>query len=186
MTAAPAPEAIHVDANPVAAADKAAASIHLDGDEVVQLSIKPSLWHIPLVSAQVVLPMALLAVIVAIAWRGGWSQGALVFPLAVVVGILRIALASLQWASQLYVLTNRRVMRFRGVLSVNVAECPLSKVNRVELRTPWHQRLLRLGSIVLTPADPQRASVTWELVARPKETHELLVRAIRKSQSSPN
>jgi len=49
-----------VKAAPVAVA-KAAAKLELDGDEIIQLSIKPSLWYIPIVSLNVVVATIIVA-----------------------------------------------------------------------------------------------------------------------------
>lgn len=171
-----------VPAHPVAA--KAAAKLELDGDELVQLSIKPSAWFIPLASLNVLLLAAFLAVALAVAMRtGSVAAGAAPFQLlALLVGV-RLGLATLQWASRLYVLTNRRVMRFRGVLNVQVAECRLSQVTAVEVDVAWYGRALRLATLRLRPVDTAAAPVVWEDVARPQEIHEILIRAVRKAQS---
>jgi hypothetical protein len=89
----------------------------------------------------------------------------------------------LQWASRLYVLTNRRVLRFEGVLKVSVAECRLKQIGDVDVRPSWLGRGIRLGSIHMRPADEDARAIVWADVARPQEIHELLVRAIRKAQS---
>lgn len=171
-----------VPAHPVAA--KAAAKLELDGDELVQLSIKPSAWFVLVASLNVLLLAAFVAVALGVAMRAG-SLAATPVPfqlLALIVGV-RLGLATLQWASSLYVLTNRRVMRFRGVLNVQVAECRLSRVTAADLEIGWYGRALRLGTIRLRPVDTDAAAVVWEDVARPQEVHELLLRAIRKAQS---
>jgi hypothetical protein len=179
-------EAAHVDVAPVAAPKEApAAAIQLlDGDEVVQLSIKPSLWYIPIVSARFVLGAVLLGLAVAIASRDGWSNaGSIVLQILVLLALARVAVAALQWASRLYVLTNRRVMRFRGVLNVDLAECPLAKISAAELHVAWYQGALGLGDIRMRPAAEELASVGWEQVSKSAEIHELLLRAIRRAQS---
>ena len=52
-------------------AKKMAAGLELlDGDEIIQLSIRPSLWCIPLYAFKLLLAMALLAAAVGFAARG--------------------------------------------------------------------------------------------------------------------
>ena len=183
MTQSSTLEAAHVEATPAATSEEVvASSIQLDGDEIIQLSIKPSLWFIPVVSLRFVAAAGLLATVVAFATRGA-ELGALILQVLVILVIVRLALAALQWASRLYVLTNRRAMRFRGVLSVDVSECPLAKISEPELCVAAYQRSLRLGTIRMHPAVPELARVEWEQVAGAAEIHELLVRAIRRSQS---
>lgn len=160
------------------------AKLELGGDEIVQLSIKPSLWFIPRVSFNALLLAAFVAVAVALAMRSGVTPvTALPFQVLTALAAARVGVATLQWASRLYVLTNRRVMRFKGVLSVNVAECPLARICAVDVQSQWGTRLVRIGTIRMQPADGGVAVITWDDIARPEETHELLVRAIRKAQS---
>jgi membrane protein YdbS with pleckstrin-like domain len=181
-TVAEAPPAVEV--HPVAVAKAAAKLDMLGGDEVVQLSIKPSLWFIPLVSLGWIVTAAVLGGALAGALRAGWTpEGLIAAQVLIALVALRLAIATLQWASRLYVLTNRRVMRFTGVLTVHVAECPLSRISAIELHAPSYARTLRLGSIRMQPADAGAPPLTWDDVARPHEIHEILERAIRKAQS---
>ena len=172
-----------VKMTPVATAKAAAKLEMLGGDEVIQLSIKPALWFIPLVSLGWIVGVAVLVVALATGVHGSWAREGL-FACQALIGVaaLRLAIATLQWASRLYVLTNRRVMRFTGVLSVRVAECPLARISAIDLQAPPYGRVLRLGSIRMQPVDTSLPAVTWDDVAHPHEVHEILERAIRKSQ----
>src|SRR5262245_17227138 len=80
----------------------------LDSSEIIELSIKPSLWFVPIVAARTVLTSLLIAGVVALAARtaGGWSSlHQSVVAIALLAAAARIVLASLQWASRLYILT---------------------------------------------------------------------------------
>jgi uncharacterized membrane protein YdbT with pleckstrin-like domain len=180
--AAEAPPAVE---RPVVAAPQAAAKLELlDGDEIIQLSIKPSLWFIPLASAGVLGLVLLLGSASALAMRTGATPvAAMPFQVLACVAAVRLSIAMLQWASRLYVLTNRRVLRFTGVLKIEVAECRLTKIGAVDVRYAWYGRPLRLGTIQMRTGDDQARVVAWDDVARPQELHELLVRAIRKAQT---
>ncbi len=163
---------------------KPAVPLELDGDELIQLSIKPSLWYIPLASANVLVLAVVLGAALALAMRAGATPVAVMpFQILACLAAVRIGVALLQWASRLYVLTNRRVLRFEGVLKVHVAECRLKQIGVADVRPSWLGRGVRLGSIHMRPADDDARAVVWADVARPQEIHELLVRAIRKAQS---
>ncbi len=156
----------------------------LDGDEIIQFSIKPSLWFIPLVSAKWVIVAGLLAAVLGVWTRGGWRiETAIAFQVLAALAALRVGIATLEWASRYYVLTNRRVMSFRGVLTVDVAACPLAKISRADLHATPYERALRLGSIRMDPAGTNPSPIMWENLARPGQVHEKLTRAIRKAQS---
>ena len=168
----------------LAARPKAAVRLELDGDELIQLSIKPSLWYIPLTSANILMLVAVLGVACALAMRAGATPVTVMpFQILACLAAVRIGVAMLQWASRLYVLTNRRVLRFEGVLKVSVAECRLKQIGGVDVRPSWLGRGIRLGSIHMRPAEEDARAIVWADVARPQEIHELLVRAIRKAQS---
>ena len=162
-----------------------AASLQLLGDdEIIQLSIRPSPWWIALHSYKLVLAMALVAAAIAIATPSWYSSAASVALTAVVlVAFSGVLAATLQWASRIYVLTNRRVLSFRGVFNVDVAECALPRIGAAQIQTAAYQRLLRLGSIHLKPTSQDKPVMVWEHVARPSEVHEILVRAVQKSKT---
>lgn len=177
--------AVHVDVNPTATADEApAAQLELlDKDEIVEFSIKPSLWFIAIVSARVVVLVGVLAAIVAVITRdSGGPFAAYAGSFAVLLAVFRVVIASLQWASRVYILTNRRAMRFSGVFNVAFVECPLKRIGKTNLRLETVQRILRLGSICMTPTGTQQATIVWEHVARAGQVYERLIRAIRKAQ----
>lgn len=171
-------------ANATAALDAplAAAAI-LDNDEIIELSLKPSLWYIVTASLRVVCVAAVVGGAAALGTRSAMphvASWALV--LGALAALVRMLIASLQWASRLYVLTNRRVIRFSGMFTVYVRELPLIRVERAEpIITPL-RRALDIGTVRLTPADGRLDVVQWEDVARPEWVHETLVKAIRRSR----
>lgn len=188
MRDAPSFNALGAGMHPVATLEKGAvAKLHLlDQDELVELSIKPSLWFIPIVAAPFGAVAGLVAAALALLTRDGGSLLAAYGVSAAILAILlRLVLASLQWASRVYILTNRRVMRVSGVASVHIADCHLTRVARAEVRADPAQRLLRLGSISVAPAEERQPVITWDHVARPAEVHERLLRAIARAQSKP-
>ena len=156
----------------------------LDGDEIIQLSIKPSLWFVPLVSANMVVPLLMIAAAAAAVGSSfEWnSLVILVIKMAIIGTVIRIAFASLQWASRLYLLTNRRVMTFRGVLNVQVTQSPLNRIAEAQLESAWYAGLLGLGAVRMLPRREGDESLSWTYLARPADVHELLNRAIRNSR----
>ncbi len=169
---------------PAVSRKRVAVEAALGGDEIIQLSIRPSPWFVAIVSMKWIVSIAILLVASAIAARGGWGRGGLIgVQILVVVLIVRLGIATLQWASRTYVLTNRRVMRFKGLINVHVVDCPLARIAQIDQHTEWYHRPLRIGSIRMAPASDRGRPVTWEHVANPDELHDTLVKAIRRSQS---
>jgi hypothetical protein len=156
----------------------------LGGDEIIQLSLRPSPWCIVLYSGKPLLVLALLTAAALIAIRG---QSPVALSIALVVVVLAafcaVVAATLQWASRIYVLTNRRVLQFSGVFAMQVAECALKALSNVQLELSWYQPMLRLGTIRLNPISDAEPAMMWEHVARPAEVHEILARAIQKAKT---
>lgn len=153
----------------------------LDGGEVVILAIKPSPWSV----AFEVLPWVFGgAVLVALSpWLafGAWTlaAGSLAQLVMAVVG-LRLGLALLQWVSRVYVLTNRRVMRIRGVFRATIFESPLVKLINTGVTAAPHERAIALGSIWFNTG-AATADGTWYHISRPDEIHAQIRRAVERS-----
>ncbi len=168
------------EAPPVVAA-QAAVKLELDNDEIIEFSIKPSLWFIALVSARWVFLLTLLAAALMVVTSGNWGwQTTVALQLIACLATARAGVATLEWASRHYVLTNRRVMCFTGVWTTAVTACPLSRISRADLRATPYERILRLGTITIATA-PDAPAMFWENVAHPAQVHEALLRAIHKS-----
>jgi hypothetical protein len=158
----------------------------LDGDEIVLLAVKPSLWFILLRSGSWLIGCAALAGLTW--WLGHHGFGSDVSRLglqtAVAIALVRVSVAMFQWASRLYVLTNRRVMRIKGVLHVNVFECPLTKIQNTHLSFSLPQRLVWIGSIDMETAGTFGGGATWEHLSQPTLVHARLRNAIGRSHPS--
>ena len=169
---------------PAAAATVAAELIPahlLDGGEIVVFAIKPSFWFIPLVCWRWIAGTALVWAATAVA-----SHTSLTLPLlqlAIGVLVARLAWATMQWSTRLYVLTNRRVMLVRGVFSVELFECPLARIHNTWMTFSPAERILYLGSIHMsTSAQAGTPVAVWQTVPRPHDVHQKLLAAIERAQ----
>lgn len=156
----------------------------LDGGELVILAIKPSLWFILFVSARWLIGTILIAALLlqlgtSLSLYGLGPAALIKAALAIIAA--RLAIGLLQWVSRLYVLTNRRVMRIRGIFHVDIFECPLTRIQNTFLTLAIHERLVRLGSIHFATAGTGRVEATWQHIAHPLEVHERLRQAIRRA-----
>ena len=151
----------------------------LSDGEVVILSLKPSPWFVPLVSA----PVAAMGVIIVLAsniewleshfptWQGAMRQT------GIWIIVLRLLWAILQWACRYYVLTDRRVIRQRGVLNLQVFECRLDRLQNTFLQRTLVQRVLGIGTIFFATAGSGHVEAMWQHVRRPAEVHREIVEA---------
>lgn len=169
----------------VLAADPTIPAHLLDGGEIVLLKIKPSMWFILFASFRTLLAAGLVAVLSAPLSQAldplGLSQPILV-RIAMVLAFARLAIATLQWVSRLYVLTNRRIMRIRGIFNVDIFECYLTRIQNTFLHLAIYERLFALGSIGFATAGTGGIEASWENLNHPLEVHERIRAAIRKSQ----
>jgi len=161
----------------------------LDGGEIVHFAIKPSPWFVLIVSLRWLAVAILLGALASrdlfpLAYR--WYM----YQLAAAVAGARLAWAILEWVSRLYVLTNHRVMRIRGVFYVELFECALSRLQNTYATFSLPERLTRTGTITFQTAAAggggPSGTASWRIVSRPLEVHEKLREAIRREQNRNN
>jgi hypothetical protein len=89
----------------------------------------------------------------------------------------------LQWMGRLYVLTDMRILRLSGVFNINIFDCPLRKVARTRVVRSMRERLLRLGSIEVTPCDADCPPGIWNTIAKPDLVNDQIVAAINRAKA---
>ena len=157
----------------------------LDGGEIIILALKPSMWYLVLVSVRWLVGAAL--VIIVAPWlvsiypafsdqmRGGVTQSAIIITAA------RLILALLQWSSRLYVLTNQRVMCYRGVIHVALFEARLVHLRNTYVNERRFERLCNVGSIGFSLQGGRQIDAWWDQVSKPHDIHQRIRRAIEKA-----
>ncbi len=126
----------------------------LDGGEIVLLAIKPSPWFVLFDAARWLLFGLVLLVVAALPSLHvlGMSSRSCT-QLACAIILARVGVAFLRWVSRFYVLTNRRVMRVRGVFKADILACPLVNIERTQATAAFHERLTGLGTILFETRD---------------------------------
>lgn len=155
----------------------------LDGDEIVIFTIKPSLWFVLFTSARWLIGMAMVMAVAG--WLGPYIPGVsapLVIKAALALAGARLGFALLQWVSRLYVLTNRRIMRLRGIFNVDLFECQLNRIQGTYLQTAWYERLAGLGSISFATSETGGVTASWTNLNTPQEIHERVRAAIHRGR----
>ncbi|MCA9286142.1 MAG: PH domain-containing protein [Phycisphaerales bacterium] len=154
----------------------------LQDDEVVLLVLQPSLWFVPLscigsllVIACLTLALAWLSHLPTLPWNDRQS-----FVLGAALMAARLAWQMLEWLSRSYVLTDRRILRRRGVLRVSVVEAPLRNVQNSVVYMLARDRVLGLGSIGFATLGSDSFNVWWETVRRPTQVHRTVMEAIER------
>ena len=154
----------------------------VDGNEIVVLAVKPSLWRSVFDSAGWLVACALLAV--ALAWLQqpipGLSPTATVQVLLLVASV-RLAVALIRWVPTWYVLTNRRVLDIHGIRSPRISSCLLVDIRNTYVNRSPAERLTKLGSITFATDHPNDPPRIWQSIAEPDLVHERIRREIEKT-----
>lgn len=150
-----------------------------DGDEIIFV-IKPSGWFVLLSSWPVIVAAVLVGAIATLFKFAGPYQAVPLVCTAVVC--MRVMVACIQWMGMLYILTNRRVIRLRGVAKVEVRACPLREIAEAQLVSGLYEGMLGLASLVFVLHDGKSAAFCWPSVAAPKEVQDAITAAIKRAK----
>lgn len=152
----------------------------LDEGETVLLVARPSLWMVPLWSLEAFGVIA--GLVFAFAWAANFAWAPWTEPQAFGFGLVTIALRLLyqflDWANRLYVLTDRRIVRRRGILQVDVFEARLDRIQQTSVLQLVRERALGLGTIAFATAGTGTLDALWESVSDPFDVHREVTRAI--------
>lgn len=152
----------------------------LDDGEAIILAVKPSGWFVVLTSWPVLVSCAGVA-----AAAGLWPRlfgGNLVGMAALAVALAKVLVACFQWAGRLYVLTNRRVIRIRGVLKADVVSCLLKNIRQTTLSATLPERMAAVGSLYFDMLDTDGTEMIWINLAKPYQVRDLMEQTIHQAK----
>ena len=167
------------------AATSAVARERLEDGEIVILAVRPSGWFVVLMSWPLLVGVAAVAAIslVARTWPGYDVDGHMVTLVCVGVAALRVAISCLQWQSRLYILTDRRVMRIKGVFREDCYQCPLRNIREIHLSATLPDRIVAVASLIFHRADDKPVQdVDWLCLANPQEVRQAVREAMRHAK----
>lgn len=167
------------------AATSAVARERLEDGEIVILAVRPSGWFVVLMSWPLLAGVAAVAAIslVARTWPGYDVNGRMVTLVCVAVGALRITVACLQWQGRLYILTDRRVMRIRGVFREDCYQCPLRNIREVHLSSTLPDRVVAVANLIFHRTDTKAVpDADWLCLANPREVCQAVQEAMRRAK----
>lgn len=137
--------------------------------ERVLVAMRPSWWYVPLTR------LGMLTGLVGASGVSAWARDALGWPIgAWAWAPLGVAVAVVGWLIldrwlRLYLLTDRRAVAVFGVLRQRVIDTPLERVQTVGVIRPLRERVLGLGTPVITSAGQGLgAGVAWRTIAGPE------------------
>ncbi len=154
----------------------------LQPGELIILMIKPSPLYILLAPLRTLAIIVVLALIIDQLTRFGAmhiSRQDIVLATVILVG-LRLFWQFLEWVSRVYVLTDRRIIRVKGVVRVEVFEAALKQVQHTEAIFTLRERLFGLGSISFATAGTAIPEAFWHMLAKPLDVHQTVVRTLER------
>lgn len=155
----------------------------IQGGEIIILLLKPSPWFIILgcLEALGIIAVVTLGPLAVDRWLGlGSFNEEDLLTLAITLGALRIGWQFLEWLSRVYVLTDRRIIRVRGVLRVEVFQARLSRIQHTEVLFSVRERLFGLGTIAFSTAGTRHPAAYWLMLRRPLAVHQEVLRALHR------
>ncbi len=183
-------------ANPPAApaavlADVISAARFLQEGEIIILAIRPGAWFIVLASWPVLAVAGLLTGILYLA--GDRLHLAVpmaeqtVYLICSAAACVRVVASCIQWLGRLYVLTNLRMVRLRGLITPDIYSCPLKRVRRTIMAATRGERLGGVGSLLFELSAPDGQTATppeaaWVNISRPAEVKDIVDQAISRAR----
>ena len=154
----------------------------LQPGEVIILLLKPSLWYL------ILAPLRILLMIVLLSYALFYLCDYTSLPLSkhdiLIAGGglfgLRVFWQFLNWLSRIYVLTDQRIIRVKGVFQVEIFEAPLKKLQHTQMTFLVRERLLGLGSMHFYTAGTNFPEASWEMIARPLDVHQQVIKTMNK------
>jgi len=151
-------------------------------DEIVILLIKPSMWYIvlgSLASLTGIVLVTMLLIILEQRFVLGWSERN-ILAIGFTLIAARLIWQTLEWLSRVYVLTDRRIVRVKGVLRVQVFECALQRVQHTYTLFTIRERIFGLGTIGFATAGTSTIEAGWEMVNQPLEVHRKIIQTLNR------
>jgi hypothetical protein len=157
------------------------AATMLEPGELILGTWRPSPTWIGLRSARTLAFAASIGALAASASAvAGLGLEVAITQVAVAAVLVRVTIAVAEWASRVYVLTDRRVLRRRGVLAPSVYSATLNSLRRVELLRSRTDRLFRTGTITFSARGTGGHDAAWVMVQSPDRVLALVESARRR------
>jgi hypothetical protein len=165
-------------------AESAAPAAFLQDGEVIILAVRPSGWFVLLIAWPVLAAAVCVAAIGCVV--GQHFPAAIpqetVLLVCLLIAVARVLAACFQWASRLYVLTNRRVLRIRGGPRADMVQLALKDVVETRLSASRSERLFGVATLGFELADGPAPAASWVHIGRASEAKKIVDDAVRQAR----
>lgn len=158
--------------------------LHLSNDEDILWNGRPSKYTIA-VRCLGGLVLGFLGILGWYLVRGLIAEGSVlrtvqILPMLIALGGFVVAIyVFLDWLRVLYVITSENIYVKRGLISRDVTQVPLTRVQNTTFEQSMLQRVLSYGDVHLYTAGSGTEDVTFQDVPRPERITELLANSLR-------
>ncbi|ELY56179.1 membrane-flanked domain-containing protein [Natronococcus amylolyticus DSM 10524] len=178
-------EETHESYDDLAAADW----LHLTDDEQVQWAGRPS-WLTIAASVAFGIGLAVLGIVLTV-WLSGVITGETVpswvayLPLALVLaGAGQVGATYLNWIRLLYVITDEEIYVKHGLISRDVTQVRLDRVQNTAYNQSALERALSFGDVVVYTAGTSTDDVTFRSVPNPERVKRTLTHLLSESRTT--
>lgn len=154
----------------------------VEDDEIIILFLRPSPLYIMLTSLGRLLVIAVITL--ALMYLGRRFSLAnldtIAFGLGVIIGLAQLVWQGLEWWSRIYILTDRRIIRQKGVIRQSVYHAKLRDIKHTSVFQRLRERAMGLGSIGFTATGSDVFDAFWVMIRDPFTVHKTVVEAIER------
>ena len=164
--------------------------LHLNADEAIEWTGRPSRYTIA-VAVAIALGVALAGVVLTLlaqpwvddAGLPGWLG---LLPLGLtVIGLARAGWVYVDWLRELYVVTDEAIYVKRGLLSRDVTQVRLDRVQNTSFEQSIRERLLEYGDVQVFTAGTNTGDLRFRSVPDPQRVTRILARQLRDQPGRP-
>ena len=153
----------------------------LHDNEIVIMMVRPSLWYVSAMSMRITVVLLLAALVIDRTGMAGqlFDERSL-WSMAGILVAMRWVYALINWLSQLYLLTNHRIVVIRGTTKVEIFQVGLCRITEARLMSTPLQRLLGAGNIGFATGGDILPQSVWLWVANAPRVHQQILQALSK------
>lgn len=153
----------------------------LHDNEIVIMMVRPSLWYVPAISMRVTVIVLLAAfLMIRTGWAGPIFDGRSLWAVAGILVAVRWVYALINWLSQLYLLTNHRIVVIRGATNVEIFQVGLCRITETRLSQTPLQRILAAGNIGFATGGEILPQSVWLWVGNAPRVHQQILQTLSK------
>ena len=103
------------------------------------------------------------------------------FLMIIIICPIVLLIVRLEWKTSIYGLTTKRILKFKGIISKNIYESPISRVQDIRLKKSILQRIFGCGTLIITTAGTAGEECKWVNLTKPEQTKNRIYSYLEKA-----